>query len=76
MPHHYVQHMQNMGPNLFLRNENSAYIMPHVTAHVMTSCAHCAACAPRQAGHPMYMWHARNNLWMCCSRNPNDIYQK
>ena len=28
-----------MGPNLFARNENSAYVMPHVTAHGVTSCA-------------------------------------
>ena len=28
-----------MGPNLFAHNENSAYVMPHVTACVVTSCA-------------------------------------
>ena len=52
MPHHHVQHMQNVGPNLFMRNENIAYIMPHVAAHVVTSCAHCMVHARRQAGHP------------------------
>ena len=35
------------GPNLFAHNENSAYVMPHVT-----SCTHQAAHAHRQAGHP------------------------
>ena len=47
-----------MGPNLFARNENSAYVMPHVTEHAVMSCTHCAAHARRQAGHPMYTWHA------------------
>ena len=65
-----------MGPNFFMRNENSAYVMPHVTAHAVTSCAHHVVHAHRQAGHPMYMWYARNHLWMCRSRKPNDIYQK
>ena len=41
-----------MGPNLFARNENSAYVMPHVTAHAVTSCVHHVACTCRQAGHP------------------------
>ena len=63
------------GPNLFMCNENSAYIMPHVAAHAVMSCAHCAACARRQAGRPMYVWHARNYLWTCRSHKPNDIYQ-
>ena len=54
MPHHPVQHMQNVGPNLFVCNENNAHVMPHGTAHAMTSCAHRVACAHRQASHPMY----------------------
>ena len=33
-----------MGPNLFTDNENSAYVMPPVTAHAVTSCVHRAAC--------------------------------
>ena len=41
-----------MGPNLFMHNENSAYIMPHVTTHAVTSCAHHAAHAHRQASCP------------------------
>ena len=38
-----------MGPSLFTCNENSAYIMPRVTARAVTSCAHCTECAHRQA---------------------------
>ena len=52
MPCHHVQHVQNMGPNLFACNENSAYIMPHVTTHTVMSCMHHAAHACRQACHP------------------------
>ena len=44
-----------MGSNLFMLNENSAYIMPHVTAHAVTSCAHHVAHASRQAGPYVYM---------------------
>ena len=50
--HHHVQHVQNMGPNLFVRNENHAYIMPCGTAHAVMSCVHHATHAHRQAGHP------------------------
>ena len=35
-----------------MHNENSAYIMPHVTAHAVMSCAHHVAHACRQASHP------------------------
>ena len=59
MPPHHVQHAQKVGPILFARNENIAHVMPHVTAHAVTSCAHRAARARRQAGHPNCMWHAR-----------------
>ena len=52
-----------MGPNLFVHNENSAYIMPGVTTHAVTSGVHHAVCADRHAGCPMYTWHARNYLW-------------
>ena len=41
-----------MGPNLFVHNENSAYVMPPATACAVTSCMHCTAHACRQAGHP------------------------
>ena len=51
MPCHHVQHAQNVEPNLFVCNENHDYIMPHVTAHAVMSCAHHAAHACSQAGH-------------------------
>ena len=41
-----------MGPNLFTHNENSAYAMPCVTAHAVTSCTHHMAHTHRQAGCP------------------------
>ena len=71
----YAQHAPNMGPNLFMHNENIAHVMPHGTACAMTSCAHHVVCACRQASHPMYTWHARNYLWTCRSRKLNNIYQ-
>ena len=70
-----MQHAQNVGPILFVHNENIAYIMPHGTLHAVMSCVHRMACAHRQAGHRMYTWHARNYLWTCRSHKPNGIYQ-
>ena len=67
--------MRNVGPILFMRNENIAHVMPRVTARAVMSCTHRVACACRQAGHPNYMWHARIYLRMCHSRMPNNIYQ-
>ena len=52
MPHHHAEHAQNVGPNLFMCNENNAYVMPHVTTHAVTSCMHCMAHACRQASCP------------------------
>ena len=52
MPHHHMQHAQNVGPNLFVCNENSAYVMPHITACAVMSCTHHAVHACRQAGCP------------------------
>ena len=46
MPHHHVQHTQNMGPNLFARNENIAHVMPRGAACAMTSCVHHAVRTP------------------------------
>ena len=60
MPHHHMQHMQNVGPILFMRNENIAHVMPRGTTCAVTSCVHHVGW---QAGHPNYMWHARNYLW-------------
>ena len=52
MPCHHTQHVPNMGPNSFTCNENHAYIMPHVTACAVMSCAHCTVHARRQASCP------------------------
>ena len=52
MPCHHMQHMQNMGPNLFAHNENSAYVMPCVTTCAVMPCTHCAAHTHRQADCP------------------------
>ena len=76
MPHHHTQHTwQNVGPNLFVHNENIAYVMPHGTARAVMPYTHHAACTHRQAGHPMYTWRTRKYLWMCHLRRPNDIYE-
>ena len=40
MPCHHTQHVQNVGPNLFVHNENIAYIMPRVTTCAVMSCTH------------------------------------
>ena len=41
MPHHHTQHVRNVGPNLFMCNESSAYVMPRVTAHAVAAlCIH------------------------------------
>ena len=42
MPCHHVQYVQNVGPNLFARNENSAHAMPCVNPHAVMSCVHHA----------------------------------
>ena len=41
MPCHHTKHVRNVGPVLFVHNENNAHVMPRVTAHAVTSCAHC-----------------------------------
>ena len=63
MPHHHVQHTPNVGPYLFAHNENSAYVMPHVTTHAVMSCMHHAAHACRQASRP-YVYAAHQKLLM------------
>ena len=62
-----------MGPNLFMCDENSAYVMPHVTAHAVTSCAHHTAHAHRQAGHP-YVNMAHQKLLMDMPSMPAKLY--
>ena len=56
MPHHHMQHTQNMGPILSVHNENIAHVMPRVTARAMMSCVHRVVRACRQASHPNYTW--------------------
>ena len=56
MPRHHAPHTPNVRPILFARNENIAHVMPRVAVHALTSCAHHAARACRQAGHPNYTW--------------------
>ena len=73
MPHHHAQHMQNMGPNLFVCNENSAYIMSCVTAHAVTSCTHHTVHACRQAGCP-YVYVACQKLLMEMPFMPAEPY--
>ena len=60
MPRHHMLHVQNVGPNLFMCNENSAYIMPHVTACAVMSCVYHAVNACRQANrHYVNMAHQK-----------------
>ena len=73
MPHHHAQPMQNVGSNLFVRNENSAYVMPHVTACAVTSCVHHTAHAHRQASHP-YVNMACQKLLMDMPFVPAELY--
>ena len=73
MPCHHAQPTQNVGPNLFTQNENSAYIMPHVTTCAVTSCVHCMAHACRQAGHP-YVNMAHQKLLMDTPFMPAELY--
>ena len=73
MPCHHMQYAQNMGPNLFTHNENSAYDMPCVTACAVTSCAHRAVHAHRQADHP-YVYVVHQKLLMNMPFVPAELY--
>ena len=68
-----MQHAPNVGPNLFAHNENSAYIIPHVTAHAVMSCAHHTAHTCRQAGCP-YVYMVHQKLLMDMSFAPAEQY--
>ena len=68
-----MQHVQNVGPNLFACNENHAYIMSHDTTHAVTSCRHCTAHACRQAGHP-YVNMTCQELFMDTPFVPAKLY--
>ena len=54
MPHHHMPHTRNAGPNLFACNQNSAFIMPHVTTHAVMSCMHHASLCKRGAPEITY----------------------
>ena len=75
MPRHHAPHAPNVGPILFARDENIAYVMPRGTARAVTSCTHHMAHACWHASHPNLIWRARNYLWTCRSCKPNYIYQ-
>ena len=62
-----------MGPNSFAHNENSAYVMPHVTACAVMSCMHHVTHAHRQAGHP-YVNVAHQKLLMDMPFVPAELY--
>ena len=62
-----------MGPNLFVHNENCAYIIPHVTAHAVMSCVHRMVHACRQAGLP-YVNVVRQKLYMDMRFAPAKLY--
>ena len=56
MPCHHVQHTQNVGPNLFARNVNIAYVMPRVM--------HALRSMRTQASHPPYVYVVCQELLM------------
>ena len=75
MPHHHMQHAQNVGPNVFACNENSAYVIPHATTHAVTSCTHRAVHTCRQASHP-YLYVVNHKLLIDMPFMPAEyIYQ-
>ena len=73
MPHHHMQHMQNVGPNLFAHNENHAYVMICVITHAVTSCVHHVVHTCRQAGHP-YVNVSCQELLMDMPFPPAELY--
>ena len=73
MPCHHMQHVQNMVPNLFMHNENHAYVMPCVTTCAVTSCMHCVVHARRQAGCS-YVNMAHQKLLMDMPFMPAKLY--
>ena len=57
-----MQHKQNVGPLLFVRNENIAHVMPHVAVCAVTSCMHRMSCARWHTSHPNYTWCVRKDV--------------
>ena len=68
-----MQHMQNMGSNLFAHYENSAYVMPCATACAVMSCAHHVVHACRQVSCP-YENVACQKLLMDMMFMPAELY--
>ena len=68
-----MQHMWNVGPNLFTHNENSAYVMAHVAECAVMSCVHHMVHACRQASHP-YENVACQKLLMDTLFMPAELY--
>ena len=68
-----MQHAPNVGPNIFACNENTAYVMPCVTACAVTSCVHRMAHTHTQAGHP-YVNVAHQKLLMDMPFVPAKLY--
>ena len=62
-----------MGPNLFMHNENIAYVMPRVTACAVMSSMHHPAHARRQTGHP-YVNVVHQKLLMHMPFMPAELY--
>ena len=62
-----------MGPNIFTCNENSAYIMPHVSARAVMSCMYCTVYTCQQASHP-YVNMAHQKLLMGMLFMPAKLY--
>ena len=60
MPHHHTQHVRNVGPNSFACNENSAYIMPCVTA--CSDIMRASHGARTQASWPPYVYVVHQEL--------------
>ena len=56
-----------------MRNENSAYAMPCVTPHAVTSCVHHVVHTCRQAGHP-YVNVVCQKLLMDMPFTPAELY--
>ena len=62
-----------MGPNLFVHNENCAYIMPCDTVHAVMLCVHRMVHTRRQAGCP-YVNMAHQKLLMDMPFAPAKLY--
>ena len=62
MPHHHMQHVQNVGPNLFVRNENITHVMRCGTR--CNDVMHSSHGAHMQASQPPYVYMVCQELLM------------